>query len=721
MSNKVNKNGRRRVAMLGAGYISKFHAEAVRTLDRVELCAVCDLSPDKAKALQHAYGIPKAYTSLETMLAEERLDAVHVLLPPNVHTASVLRLLEAGVDVLSEKPLGATSADCNQMAKRAKELGRTLGVSHNFLFAPNYERFFADLREGRFGRVDQIDIVWNKALGQLKGGPFGGWLFARPENVLFEVGPHSFGHLAHLVGALDELTVSPNDRIELPRGGEFYRRWEIIGWKGGASVRLRFAFIDGFTQHYIQVRGTAAAGVVDFEQGTYVRNEHTAQVLDLDRYVTATAGALASVVQASETLGRFMLTRMGLAKEGAPFQRSITRCVRAFYEGLDVGLIDERLSPGLATLAVELAERVVSAAKLGPAKKSAKKAPIAATPTIAVTGDSPETVLVTGGTGFIGQALVRKLREAGHGVRLLARDPAGVPAAIKQLGVGIVRGDFADTTALEAALPGIQHVYHLARGVGETWDDYVRNDVEPTRRFAELCLKHGVKRFFYTSTIAIYYAGKRARTITEDTPPHPGVLRNNLYSRCKVEIENMLLAMQRERGLGVVIFRPGIVLGPGGNPLHQGVAGFPFSSVSRLWGDGRYLLPIVLVDDCADAMARALDTPGIEGESFNLVGEPCLTAQEYLDELERAAGVKFRRVPTSSVRYFVEDLGKYVIKTVGRDPQRRLPSYASWDGRTCAARFDATRAREKLGWNPTNDRERVIREGIVAPAAQFLS
>jgi nucleoside-diphosphate-sugar epimerase len=98
-----------------------------------------------------------------------------------------------------------------------------------------------------------------------------------------------------------------------------------------------------------------------------------------------------------------------------------------------------------------------------------------------------------------------------------------------------------------------------------------------------------------------------------------------------------------------------------------------------------------------------------------------LTAQEYLDELERAAGIHFRRVPTSSVRYFAEEVGKYVIKTVGRDPHRRLPSWENWDGRTCKSRFDASRTKQVLGWEPTADRDQIVREGIKVPAEQFLT
>lgn len=725
MSSKEPKHVTRRAAILGAGYISKFHIEALRSVPGLELAAVCDLSHDKALSVARGFGIEGIYTGLDAILSAERLDAVHVLLPPQHHFRAVMQLLDAGVNVFAEKPLGATSDECREMAVHAEAKGLRLGVSHNFLFSPAYEAFLLDLRGGRFGRLDQVDIVWNKELGQVKAGPFGGWLFARPQNVLLEVGPHSFAHLAHLVGEVDALEVMPQDRIELPGGREFFRRYEVMGVKGRTSVRLRFAFIDGFTQHYIQVRGERGAALIDIEHNTYTVQEHGSQMIDLDRYANSATASLRNFAQANDTLGRFLLSKLGLVKGGPPFQRSISSAVQAFYAGLD-GELDPRLAPGLATQAVGLAERVgermTARAKLeaDEAARAAKDAPPSAAQTKKLPPAEKTSVLVLGGTGFIGQALVRKLREAGQGVRLVARDPRSVSKELLELGLDVVRGDLGDTASLEAALPGIEQVYHLARGYGESWEDYLANDVEPTRRFAEACVQHGVKRLYYTSSISIYHAGRSAGTITEQTPPHPGVLRTNLYSRAKVEIEKILLELHGEKGLGVVIFRPGVVLGRGGNPLHWGIAAWPFSSVPRLYGDGSGMLPIVLVDDCADAMVNALDTPSIEGQSFNLVGEQLLTAQEYLDELERHAGVNFKRIPTSPHRYFVEDIGKYLIKTVGRDKARKRPSFANWDGRTFEARFDASRARQLLRWAPTTDRETIIREGIVRPAEQFL-
>ncbi len=719
MTNNDRPSEPTRVALLGAGYISAFHIEALRKLPDVEVCAVCDLNGARAAAVATAHGVPNHYTRLDQMLAAERLHVVHVLLPPPAHVSAINQILEAGVDVLAEKPLAVSSADCQALGAHAEQRGRTLGVGHNFLFAPNYERLVADMKAGRLGRIDQIDIVWNKELGQLKGGPFGSWLLSNPSNVLFEIGPHSLAHAVDLAGDLEKLTVEVRDRVVLPGGCPFYRRWEALGWNGNTSVRLRFAFIDGYTQHFIHVRGTSAAATVDFEQGTYVCNQHSAQMLDIDRFLAQTTAVKSQLAQASETLARFLLWKVGVVKEGAPFQRSITRAVRAFYAGRGAGpALDERLSADLAARSVNLGERMRDAAQFGADEGKSTK-------TIQAPGFSGEppaaSVLVVGGTGFIGRALVRKLREAGQGVRLLARNPDAVPEDLKALGLDIRKGDLIDADSVTPALDGIRTVYHLARGNGETWEDYVRTDVEPTRRFAELCLDAGVERFYYTSSIAIYYAGGAAGTVDEKTPPHEGVLRTNIYSRAKVEIEKLLLDLHRSRGLGVVIFRPGIVLGDGGNPLHWGVAGWPFSTVPRLWGDGTHELPIVLVDDCVEAMIKAQDVKGIEGESFNLVGDPCLTALQYLDELEKAAGVKFHRVATSSARYFVEDVAKYLVKTLARDPGRKLPSYANWDGRTCAARFDNTRAKTLLGWQPATEREVIVREGIVLPAEQFLS
>jgi predicted dehydrogenase/nucleoside-diphosphate-sugar epimerase len=721
----------KRVGILGAGYIADYHLFALQRAPGVAVVGVCDLSRTRAERLASQMEGAQAYTDLARMIAEARPDVVHVLTPPTAHFAPTRQLLEAGVSVFAEKPLAVRSEDCAALGKLAAERGLALGTGHNFLFAPAYERLMQDVASGRLGRLDQVDIVWNKPLPQVQFGPFGGWLFKDSRNILLEVGPHSFAHLAHLLGGEVQMQAEARDPVRLPNDLVFHRHWEIQGQQGRVGARLRFSFIDGYPEHYVHVRGSAASATVDFELSTYTLREHSQDLLDFDRFAASVRGARDAIVQAGTTLGSFVLSKAGLPFDGGPYQTSISKAVRTFYEGLAAGApMDRRLGAELAGQALKLAEATTRAAKLSDPPPPRKEKPAngaVANGAHATNGGGktnghgkrpPSTVLVLGGTGFIGRALVRRLRSEGLGVRALVRDTGGHAEALAELGAELVKGDFNDTPSIEAAMDGIQHVYHLARGYGRTWDDYIRLDVEPTRRLAELCLPRGVA-LYYTSSIAIYAAGKPGDVITEDTPPGKGTIRVNPYARVKVEIEKLLLELYRDRGLKLVIFRPGIVIGAGGSPYHWGVGAWPYNSICRVWGEGNDALPFVLVEDCADAMVRVVGRQDVWGESFNLVGEPCLTGNQYLDELERIAGIKVRRLPVPAWRRFVEDIAKYGLKTIAGS-ERNLPSYAYYVGLSNRARYSPEKTKQRLGWRPRGELAQVVDQGIAAPVAEFL-
>jgi nucleoside-diphosphate-sugar epimerase/predicted dehydrogenase len=701
-------SGKVSVAIVGAGYIAGPHIEALSAMPDVTVRAVCDINVGRAERFAEAAGIPAAYGSLRELLKSGSTDVVHVLTPPHLHVDPAEEALKAGADVLVEKPLAHSVEGCQRLRRVAAEEGRTLGVSYNFLYYDAYEKLIADLRSGRLGKLDHVDIVWNKHLGQLSGGPLGAWVFQAPQNILFEVAPHLFAHCHHLVGPVGELQVRPFDEISLPNGMTFFRRWEILGVAGSASVRMRLSFIDGYPEHYIHIRGSNAAATVDFERSAYVMSEHSPHLLDVDRYLDVTSSAGQSIAQATGVLARFVLSKAGVGQlPGGTYENSIARAISAFYDSRG-GVVDEGVSPEIGEAAIALAERVA-----GLVDVPQRDSPTAVAPDVVskkrVSG--PPTVLVIGGTGFIGRALVRQLLKGGHSVRVLARNP-GAAAELADMGVELVKGDFSDLHSVDSALRGIESVFHLARGYGNTWPEYEKYDVEPTRRVAELCIEHGVKRLYYASSIAIYDAGHRGKSIRESTAPVPAMLRANPYSRSKAENEALLLELHRARGLPVVIFRPGIVLGPGGSPYHWGVAAWPYSSVARLYGDGNNPLPIVLVDDVADAMVRGMDTPGIEGESFNLTAEPCITANEYLDELERHAGIKVRRVPTAPWRSYGEAVVKWAIKSMARNGTSARPSYSNSRGQTFCSTFDAKKSRETLGWEPTDSRQVIVKHGI---------
>src|SRR5262249_44246835 len=150
------------------------------------------------------------------------------------------------------------------------------------------------------------------------------------------------------------------------------------------------------------------------------------------------------------------------------------------------------------------------------------------------------TVLVLGGTGFIGLELIRQLLAAGYCVRAMVR---GSEARLEELHsnhLEIVRGDVRREANLKAAMQGIEFVYHLAHGESKTWNDNVRNEVKPAGLVGDACLAAGVKRLIYTSTIASYYTGAKAGTITEQTPLDRNMHRRNYYARAKAVAECVL-------------------------------------------------------------------------------------------------------------------------------------------------------------------------------------
>jgi predicted dehydrogenase/nucleoside-diphosphate-sugar epimerase len=708
---RARHSGTWRVGLLGAGYIADWHVRAIRAIPGLSLVAVCDRVKARADALAAAHHIGRAYESLADMLESGAIDAVHVLLPPEHHYQAGLEILTAGVHAFIEKPMCLTARECETLVNLAQQHHLRIGVGHNFLFAESYQKLRADVRSGTLGRLDHVTINWNRELPQVMAGPYDAWLLRDPRNVVFEIAPHVAAHLLDLVGQPDELEVRPGNPIRLAGGGEFYRRWQVRARCGATAIDINLSFIPGFDEQTIHIRGTLAGASCDIGRNVYVPRRHTAHGDDLDRYLMLRAEASASARQASRNLWRYIFGKFKLNKRGSAYGSSIRAAIEAFYGSIDGGAEDPRISGEFGASVIGLCERIAAASGLAPVK--------AVVPALAPPATPPKT-LVIGAGGVIGRELVGQLTAAGHVTRVLVRGRGRLPASLLQTNMlDVVEGDAGNPADLDEALSGITHVYHLARPMVKTWAEYQAQDVAVTRLIAERCLAAGVKRLIYTGTIDSYYAGARAGTITESTPLDPKIDRRNLYARAKAHGEALLMAMHRERRLPVVIARPGIVIGRGGSPYHWGVGMWHHGAICRLWGRGDNPLPLVLVADVATALVRMLDAPDIEGESFNLVADPCLSGQAYIAELERAAKVKLDARPISVGKFYFADMLKWFVKVLIRHPERRRPSYRDWESRTQLARFDCSKAKRVLNWQPVSDRNELIQRGIVEPANEF--
>ena len=704
---------RLKVGLLGAGYILQAHAKALGGVDTVALHAVCDISKERAAHAAASYGIPNVYTSLDQLIASD-CDVVHVLLPPFLHEDTTRQLLLAGKSVFLEKPMGLNSAQCRELVALAAEKKLQLGVNHNFLFLPSYEALRKDVRDGTLGTLDHVTANWLYALGLIQFGPYNNWMVGTEGNLLFELGSHLAAFATDLLGPLDDLKAVAGLPIVLPGDQRVFRHWNAIGSRGATSITLNLSVAPGQADRSVHARGSAAVAHLDFERDFYWVERARSNSAMFDPLHQARANARSIASQGWRNVRNYLGATFKKTPHNAAFQSSISHSVAAFYRTFG-GTLDPRVQGSFGADVIALCERIVAsagaAAATGPKPIRTEDRPPLAKP----------TVLVVGGTGFIGKRLVKALTDRGVGVRVLSRGIGSARLALSGLPVEITQGTHDDPDALARALDGIEVVYHLAKATGQRWDDYVVGDVEPTRVLAEAALAHGVKRFIYTGTIDSHDSAKASTVIDSDTPVDAHLEHRNLYARSKATCEAMLQKLHKERGLPLVIFRPGVVIGVGSPPAHWGVGMFHSDTRAQLWGDGSTKLPLVLVDDVAEGLALGMNTPGIEGQVFLLTDDPLLTAREYVDEVSAASGTRIQAPATPIWRFFVLDVAKEAVKHLIRHPNRRVPSYRDWDCRAHRARYDNAKTRRVLGWKPAGTRDVLVREGIVAAVRHYLA
>ncbi|MCC2675343.1 MAG: afr [Ramlibacter sp.] len=706
----------RKVGFLGAGYILHAHAKAVAAIPGLALHAVCDLSLSRARDAASRFGIANACSSVEELIALG-CDAVHVLLPPNAHAGAALRLIEAGVDVLTEKPMALSSRECEAMLSAQQARGVRLGVAHNYLFMQAHERLRAAVRQGVLGPIENVAVDWHGDLPQARHGPFDQWMLRSPGNLMLELGAHVASFALDLLGPADDVQATPGRPLDLPNGGMTYRRWSVSGTAGGAWFSLNLFATPGEPLRRVTVRGLAGIATLDFLRDTLTFEK-----------VRASNPAFEGLGHALRASGQ--LLSQGLAGTGGalagvlrklpaadPYKASIWNCVRAFYTA---GEIDDRISPAFGAQVIALCEKAIQAG-LGTRSETAVQPTLGGAPAPATHGSNGDRcALVVGGTGFIGKRLVHELLEVGYRVRVLSRNAASASAELTDPRIEILQGWHGDPAMARKCVAGANVVFHLAKAAGERWEDYVANDVEPTKVLAEAALECGVDRFVYTGTIDSYDSADPQTTIGSDTPLDPRIVSRNLYARSKAACESLLLDMRAHRGLPLVILRPGIVIGPGMAPAHWGVGMFHSTCRVELWGNGEHPLPFVLVDDVARALRLAAEAGDVEGRAFVVTDDPLLSARDYVQAVGVRLGAVMDVRATSLWTHFVRDAGKQVVKHLIRHPNRRAVNYHDWCCRAHRSTYDNAVTKEVLGWQPAGTRERLLAEGVQGSVDWYL-
>ncbi len=310
-------------------------------------------------------------------------------------------------------------------------------------------------------------------------------------------------------------------------------------------------------------------------------------------------------------------------------------------------------------------------------------------------------LLVTGGTGFLGSALLPLLVEAGHEVTVLQRSPA--PEA-EALGARVFRGSVGDADAVRRALEGVEAIYHLAGRVDfdpSAPHELYELHVQGTRVLLEAAAAAGVGRVVLASTSGTIAVNREERTPPTEADPYPlRVVAGWPYYLSKIYQEKTALRIAQDTGLPLVVLNPSLLLGPGDTRLSSTDVVWKFLKrrVPAMPGGG---ISFVDVRDAAQAFAAALQR-GRPGERY-LLGGANMSFRDFFGRLERLSGVAAPRVALpSQVNVAGVKLLEKLSSWRGTEAPIDAPSVEMGEHFWYC---DSRKAEEELGFRPRDPQE----------------
>ena len=303
--------------------------------------------------------------------------------------------------------------------------------------------------------------------------------------------------------------------------------------------------------------------------------------------------------------------------------------------------------------------------------------------------------LVTGGTGFTGGQLCKRLVEQGHQVRTIARKPE-TAAHLKRMGVEVIPGDIQDLATALNATAEVEQVYHLAavfRKEGVPRRTFWDVNVTGTENLLKASLSNDVAKFIHCSTVGVHGAIERPPA-TEGTPYHPG----DHYQESKTEAEKIAIRyMQR---IPMTVVRPAGIYGPGDLRF---LKLFKAIHHRRFWmiGNGDVFYHLTYIDDLVDGILLCGSRSEALGRVYIIAGNEYVTLNTLVGLISETLSVNppKRHIPFWPV-YTLGFACELICKPLGINPplyRRRVDFFRKHRA------FDISKASKELGFEPKTD------------------
>ncbi len=504
------------------------HADAVRRIDPETAVLGGFVDPDESVVTAAAgdRDVP-GFVDLSEALSEASPDVVHVCAPPALHGSIAMRSLEAGAHLYVEKPFTLRVSEAEAVLTRASELGRKVAAGHQLLMDPasiageTFLDSIGDLRhiESYFAFKTRREVSGKRGRTSVEQ--------------LLDILPHPTYVLAHFM----EASTGEAPHIRYLDAGEDGHA-NVTVQAGRATGNLVVTLEGRPVNSFVRLIGTRGTVELDYVRGIAIPKLWIGS--GLDKVTEPYHHALALAWGSTASLARRLVRR----ERSYPGLRQM---FEALYESIRRDL-PSPVTPNNILFSVALVERVE--------EKIRESSPEYAAPAAAA------TVAVTGGSGFLGRHVLRRLIELGEVPLVLGRR---IPNAVDRFaGAHYEACDLAEPGSIE--LPGsVRSVVHCAAETAGSWDAHQRNSIDATRYLLEAAQRAGVDRFLHVSSLGVLSLKARP-PISEDDAVEPDPRGRGPYVWGKLESERLVAEARAAGSMKTYILRPGPLMDPQEGP-----------------------------------------------------------------------------------------------------------------------------------------------------------
>jgi len=318
-----------------------------------------------------------------------------------------------------------------------------------------------------------------------------------------------------------------------------------------------------------------------------------------------------------------------------------------------------------------------------------------------------QNILVTGGGGFLGKAIVKKLVEAGENVQSFSRS---FYPELKSLGVDQLQGDISDNAAVEKACDGIQLVFHVAAkpGIWGNYKNYYKTNVTGTKNVIAACNRHNISKLVYTSSPSVVFDGMDMEGVDESVP-YPNRFHAH-YPKTKAIAEQLVINASSDK-LRTIILRPHLIWGPKDNHLVPRI--IAKSKRLKKIGSGKNLVDTIYISNAADAHILAAENldknPDISGNVYFISqGEP-IPLWDMINAILKAAGLgPVKGSIPKQIAWLVGAAFEFLYKVLHIKKEPPMTRFVAGELAT-SHWFDISAARKDLGYSPRVSTEEGLR------------